>query len=344
VRPLRRSCLLTILTLLALLGAAHAQDLSEIKLFREGVKVITPQGRGMFLIASDAMLDKPHLGVTRAIVVFPGLRRNALQYIGDMLAARIQAGLTADNTLVLAVQFLNEDDTHVQNIPAPLLHWNNAQWESGEDAVGPSAISSYDAIDALLTHLSNNWFYPHLHEVVLAGYGGGGQAVQRYAAVGHRIADLEKSGIGLRFVISEPSSYLYFDDYRPVPGAVSGCENFNTWKYGLRIAPRYVGAAPADAVEAVYIARRVTYLLDAEDDDPNRPDLDRSCAGEAEGPTRVQRGTKYFDHLQARHSSGFQQRLLLVHGAAGSSRKLYTSPCGLDALFATGGCKSSETQ
>lgn len=168
--------------------------------------------------------------------------------------------------------------------------------------------------------------------------------VQRYAAVGHRIAAFEKSGIALRYVVSNPSSYLYFDDDRPVPFTVAGCENFNTWKYGLRVAPPYVGAPPAPDVENAYIARKVTYLLDADDEDPNRSDLDKSCAGEAEGPNRLQRGVNYFQHLQSRHSTGFNQRLLLIH-AANSSRRLYASACGMDALFfATGDCKPEKVE
>ncbi len=298
----------------------------------------------MLPVDSDVAIDKAHLGVTRAVIVFAGLRRNAQQYISDVLQARAQAGLSPYNTLVLVPQFLNEDDTHLQNIPAEFLHWRGARWESGEDAVGPIALSSYAAIDALLDYLSNHWFFPNLREVVLAGYGGGGQIVQRYAAVGHRIAAFEKSGIELRYVVSNPSSYLYLDDYRPVPVAVTGCEGFNTWKYGLRIAPSYVGAPPAADVESAYIARKVTYLLDADDEDPDRSDLDKTCAGEAEGPNRLQCGINYFQHLQSRHSTGFNQRLLLVH-AANSSYRLYASACGRDALFfATGSCKPEKAE
>ena len=47
---------------------------------------------------------------------------------------------------------------------------------------------------------------PNLRTVVLAGFSGGGQLVQRYAAVG-RVGDtLANRGIALRYVVGSPSS------------------------------------------------------------------------------------------------------------------------------------------
>ncbi len=45
---------------------------------------------------------------------------------------------------------------------------------------------------------------------VIAGHGMGGDFVQRYAAFGQAPDILEKEGIGVRFIVANPSSYLYF--------------------------------------------------------------------------------------------------------------------------------------
>jgi hypothetical protein len=343
VRLLRQSCLLALLISLALLCPIHAQQKDVVlPVFRDRLKVITTQGTGELLVYSEAELAKPHVGVTKVIVVLPGAHHEALDFMRYVLEARTLAGLSANDAMLIGVQYLNEDDSHIQDIPRDLLRWHGSQWESGAAAMGPSPISSFDAVDAILTRLTNGWFFPNLREIILAGSGGGGQVVHRYAVVGHEIAALEKSGMQLRYVVANPSSYLYFDEQRPVP-ATAGCERLNTWKYGLRIAPPYVGAPPAAKLETAYIGRHVTYLLDADATNPNEPDLDRTCAAEAQGPSRLQRGTNYFKYLQSRHSTGLEQRLAVVPGAH-SLRKLLTSACGMDALFATGGCKPEEAE
>jgi hypothetical protein len=82
----------------------------------------------------------------------------------------------------------------------------------------------------------------------------------------------------------------------------------------------------------------VTYLLGADDDDPNGPDIDKACAAEAQGPTRLRRGVNYFKYLESRHSTGLEHRVFLVPGVAHNARKMFTSTCGIDALFETGAC------
>jgi pimeloyl-ACP methyl ester carboxylesterase len=287
-------------------------------------------------------LSAPHPAITRAIVVFHGLHRNAQAYFHDVEEARKRAGTAGTNTLLIAPQFLNEDDARAHKLPAQILRWRGAKWEGGEPATKPAAISSYDAIDAILARLSDRTLFPNLREIVLAGHSGGGQIVQRYAVVGHQIAAVEKAGIALRYVAANPSSYVYFDDYRPVQGAARGCGEFNTWKYGLRHVPPYMGSVSATEFETAYVSRHVTYLLGTADDDPNGPDIDKACAAEAQGPTRLRRGTNYFGYLQSRHSTGLEHRVLLVPGVAHDARQMFTSTCGIDALFDTGACKAAK--
>ena len=54
-------------------------------------------------------------------------------------------------------------------------------------------------------------------------------------------------------------------------------------------------------MEADYAAADVIYLIGDEDIDPSQKDLDVSCAGEAEGPTRLARGESYYAYLKERH-------------------------------------------
>jgi hypothetical protein len=56
---------------------------------------------------------------------------------------------------------------------------------------------------------------------------GADKIVPRYAAVGHQIAVVETAGIALRYTVANPSSYVYFDESRPVSPAFD-CLGFNT--------------------------------------------------------------------------------------------------------------------
>ena len=95
-------------------------------------------------------------------------------------------------------------------------------------------------VDALLAQLADRSLFPNLKTVVLAGHGGGGQVVQRYAVVGKAVAALSSAGIHLRYVIANPASYLYFSDERPAPFRSADCPDFNHWKYGPVEPPSYV--------------------------------------------------------------------------------------------------------
>ena len=296
---------------------------------------------GQLALDSEADLSTPQSGVTRAIVVFHGLQRNAGGYLHDVEEARSKAGAAGSKTLLLAPQFLDEDDARAYKLPADVLRWHRSTWEAGEPATHPAPISSYDAIDAILARLSDRALFPDLREIVLAGHSGGGQIVQRYAVVGRQIAAVEKADIALRYVVANPSSYVYFNQYRPVTGR---CPEFNNWKYGLQDGPPYVGSPSAAELETTYISRHVTYLLGGDDNDSNCRDIDKFCAAELQGATRLQRGANYFKYLESRHATGLEQRVFLVPGVGHNARAMFTSVCGIDALFETGKCKAARVK
>ena len=310
-------------------------------------RICTAQGSVVepFMMSLD--WSEPQPQITRALIIFHGKGRDVEGYYRTAVEAASQAGSAGDETVFIAPQFLDQEDIRAHRVPADVLRWQHTDWEGGAPALAPAPISSYEVVDSLLARLADRSIFPHLQTVVLAGHSGGGQLVHRYAIVGRAVGTLSRGGVHLRFVVANPSSYVYFSDERPAEGGAlalfqgNACPHFNHWKYGPLDAPTYVTLDADHAwpqMEADYAQRDVIYLLGDADTDPREKDLDVSCSGEAQGATRFARGQAYYAYLHARHSSGWNQHLWVVPGVAHSAHGMFTSTCGVTALFDVGSC------
>jgi len=351
--PARSRRLALALLLLGLSGTAHAAD--ENDPHKQPVKVVADQrltvkgstGTGVLPLYVSGDWTRPEPDVTRAVLVFHGLLRDADVYLKSGETALAEAGDAGHGTLLIVPQFLADMDIRAHGLPADTLRWGRDSWMAGDPAHGPAPVSSFEAIDAILARLADRTLFPNLKTVVVAGHSGGGQVVERYAVVGKGEAALTAKGILVRYVVANPSSYVYFSPDRPLPTGGTGpfagaaaCPAFNDWKYGFGALPPYVAGATVAGLESRFATRDVIYLLGTADTNPNHPALDKSCEGEAEGPYRFARGHAFFAYLQARHPAGLAQRLWEVPGVGHDGAKMLGSACGLAALFDKPGCAS----
>jgi len=309
----------------------------------QGINVTTAKGAGELPLYVSRDWSKPQPDVTRALIIFHGKLRNADVYYAS--GKKAVATAKADKyTIVIAPQFLQAEDANAFHLPPGILRWAGEGWAGGEDAAGPAPISSYTAIDAILARLANRTLFPNLTEVIVGGHSAGGQVVQRYAVVGRGETELTKVGVHVRYVVANPSSYVYFSADRPLANGGFGpyegrkCSGYDKWKYGVNDPPPYVGDISFTTMEATYAKRDVIYLLGDKDIDPNHPVLDKTCMGEAEGAYRLQRGTDYFRYMQMRHPVGLTQQLWIVPGVAHDGDGMFNSTCGLAAIFDQGVC------
>lgn len=324
-------------------GTAVAREKPVAHIASQVYTLHTSFGDASLPLETSADLQGSHPDITRAVIVFHGKGRNVEGYYHALETA----GRRAEHVMLLAPQFLRAEDIEAHRLPSRFLRWHEGTWTEGEPALAPLSLSTFSVIDALLKDLANRENFPNLAMIVLFGHSGGGQLINRYAIVGAAPAALAASGIHVRFVIANPSSYLYFTDDRPRPdGSLAPyrgapCANFNRWRYGPVHAPNYVlDSSPAAwrQREAMYVAADVIYLLGSEDTDPEQRDLDTSCAGEAQGAERLDRGKGYFRYLEDRHTQDFHQQLWLVPGVAHVGSRMVESRCGVAAAFDSGTC------
>jgi pimeloyl-ACP methyl ester carboxylesterase len=306
--------------------------------------VDTPQGHAEFPLYLSKDWSVPQPKVTRAVIVIHGKLRNANVYFHTAEKAQHAAGANTDDALLIAPQFLATLDTQVHSEPADLLRWDDNAWMGGEAAVAPLPVSSYAVLDAIVERLADRKIFPNLQHVIFAGHSGGAQVVQRYAVAARDLGALTREGIDVRYVVSSPSSYAYFDAQRPdvqgkpAPFNAAECASFNQWKYGMDNRPAYLNDRTPAQLEATYVTRRVDYLVGGADDDPKQAALDLSCGAEAQGSQRVARAEGYYGYLLSRHPSGLNQSFHVVPGVGHNGARMLTSECALAAMFGTQGC------
>jgi hypothetical protein len=330
-----------------LAGVAHAEPPPPP--VKEVVSGRLAVGDALLPVSVSQDWSHPLPAVRRAVVIVHGFDRNAADY------ARTVAGLgAAPDVLVVAPQFPASEDIAANTVSQDVLHWQHDRWSSGYPAEGPQPASSFDALDAVLARLGDRTLFPNLANVVLAGFSAGGQLVQRYAIVGKGglAFGAARLAIRMRFVVGSPSSFAYFTAERRLPDGTSGpfpgaasCPGYDDWKYGFAGAlPPYVAAAAGlgiPGIERRYAERDVVYLVGANDNNTDARYLDKACAAEAQGASRLARTQAFFADLAFREGKALSHRLRVVDGAAHNAAKVLGSPCGRAALFGDEDCPAN---
>ena len=288
------------------------------------IRVSGPEGTGLLACHASRPLGDGCRGPV--VVVVHGALRDSDRYLASALDA---ARLAGSDALIVAPQFLADVDRADLGRADGALCWGVEGWKGGYPALGPAPLSSFTAMDSLLGQLAllaepgpdpagpgpdpagpgpdpaepkPDPAEPRPDPaVVVFGNSAGGQFVNRYAAVGRGPDLLAARGLRVRFVISNPSTYLYFDRERPV--AVPDATRVNNWRYGFDGAPGYVDADPGGpggprrSLER-YLGRDVTLVLGALDADGASLLLEVSPAAMAQGANRFDRGLHYDQHVR----------------------------------------------
>ncbi len=233
--------------------------------------------------------------IHRAVLVLHGNQRDAGRYYDHTVASAIAAQRFRD-VIVLAPNFRTREDH-----PAPGEHyWSSQGWKTGDKSRDAGRISSFSVIDELLARVcpTKPELFPNLNTVVIIGHSAGGQFVSRYAAGG---AGCLNSAVEVRYVVMNPSSYLYVDGRRKsavthrFESGAPGCQTYDEYKYGLNDLNAYMQHVGVARLRTQLFTRR-TYYLGGTKDVGTGGSLDTRCEAHMQGPNRLVRFENYRDY------------------------------------------------
>jgi PKD repeat protein len=292
-------------------------------------------------------LSQVNYTVDRAIISLHGGSRNADDYFVYSRDAGTLAGGADATTAIIAPQFLIESDLKVHKLPSSILYWTSNGWKKGNTSQSsnkiprPFTVSAFSVIDRIIERLADAQAFPLITDLVFAGHSAGGQFVNRYAAGGSLAGT--RPGLFFRYVVTNPSSYLYFSPERAEDGTtdvfsvpdVQSCPSYNDYKYGLQDLNSYMTGVGAAEIGQRYRSRSVVTFLGWNDNDPNHSSLATSCPAMFQGEHRRERGEIHFNHVQKEFGAEIldRQRLDYVPGVGHSGRRMFQSNCGLFHLY-----------
>jgi hypothetical protein len=306
------------------------------------------------LIYRTYALDSSNQAITRALIMVHGAGRDADNYYRSVLAAAF-LGDALNDTLIVAPRFASNDGrTCRDTLAANEVNWTcngPDRWSYGGPGKDTGTSTSFDVIDEILRKIARKETFPNLKTIVVAGHSAGGMFVTRYEMTN---VIHEKLGVPISYVVSNPSSYVYFQPTRPTslaypvtaasPGYMPApptqaflpfsdarnCPSFDLWPYGMHNRTGYAARLTDDVMKKQLTARPTTYLLGQLDILP-LGGMDLSCSAMAQGPTRLARGLAFVKY--ANETLGAHHQTVIVPLCGHNARCMFTAEAALPLIF-----------
>ena len=220
--------------------------------------------------------------------------------------------------------------------------WGTSQGFSNNRDV---TISAFDVMDMMLKNMVESKKFPTLREIVILGHSAGGQMVNRYAA-GNAFEERTAApkGITLKYVVTAPSSYIYFSKDRPVKGSLTTFAiptetdaGYNNWGWGMESLYSYHrrNNITAEWMIQQYPKKKVLYLVGSNDNNSKDESLGNGPGSVLQGAHRLARGKLYYNYLRYYFGDEIkgQQYFRVIKGMGHWGRGLMTSPECLKFVF-----------
>ena len=290
-------------------------------------------------VFSNLDLNEDNFGINKVIVVMHGLNRNAYDYYSSIEQITSLLGLQ-NETHIIVPQFLLLEDIEHWSLGPTIPYWqNNTGWITGNQSLSTLQhprdflLSSYTIIDSLLSDVIAR--YSDVEDIIFVGNSAGGQLLNRFA--GGSPATLNEK---IKFIISAPSSFLYFDENRyEYPNSwtqPTGCINYNNYKYGLDELNNYMSVASGDSIIARYHNRNITYLVGGLDYGGTT-----DCQSMVQGQNRLERSLNYYNYLQYYFGEQITNthNIAIINDVSHNYDDIFNSVCGRKTIFGHGHCE-----
>ena len=287
---------------------------------------------------SPSNLSFKNNNIRRLVIVLHGNSRTALTRQNDIVQAADTEGKYLE-TLIISPHFISNQELVDNNLDDYHLYWRDNGWMEGSLSSSSGAypreesFSSFEVVDDIISQiiLGNN--FPNLRQVVLTGFSGGGQFMNRYAS-SNRVHELfEKDyNIDFQYLIASPSSYMYFNEERRVDGSteqfekpnVGNCGLYNNYKYGTNMLNQYMKYYHLDTLINRYKRRKISYGVGSRDNNPNSSSMDDRCQAMFQGDHRLERATIFVNYLKHIYGDlGDNHRLYIAQGVNHNSTTFY---------------------
>lgn len=272
--------------------------------------------------------------VTQAVLVVHGAGKNADGYFDYASDAVTLSGRSLTNVAVIAPQFLEDEDVGPHGINTATHHYWSNGWRGGDYSLNGTT-SSYEVLDYIITRLMDVATFPNLTRITVTGHSAGGQVTGRYCGAGIN----PRAGVLIKYVIANPSSYLYLTQERPVGRSVTNFAiptgvsegTYNNYQYGLRNLNSHMASIGTNQIRTNFADRDIDVIL-GESDTLQDSDLDTSTPATYQGFNRFERGQAWFNHLVRQVGQG-KHDLWTVPGVGHSGGGMYRSVVGRNSLF-----------
>ena len=292
-------------------------------------------------------IDSSNPDILQAIIVVHGVLRNADEYFPHMMEAVEQVGLDP-TTLVIAPQFLIAEDITAFSPGDEVLFWDEESgegWKKGDDSISTeehprtASASSFEVVDRMVEQITLKGYFPNLKDVIVIGHSAGGQFVNRYAA-GTLIGDSLPKYIRLRFIVANPSTFVYFNQERRLPDTTdqfavpeSADADYNDYKYGLDKLNPYMASTGIDTIRSSYPQKDIVYLFGGED--IQEAHLEQTPNAMLQGRHRLERGQVYYHYLK--HYFGEKitetQKIAIIPCVGHDHAAIFKSDAGMKYIF-----------
>lgn len=284
--------------------------------------VSNDQGEGNFHFYANYSIFEEKArweNLDKAIIVIHGASFNPEDYFRYMTTT-LEYLDYSENTVLVAPHFKKTSTTLGD------LYWEGYDYRDGKPSGSNFPISSFEALDFLVSQLADKKFFPALKKIIITGQSSGGRFLHTYAAANR--SETAYGDIQFEYIVSE-SQYFYYPTTERIQEQTnelfepSNCSELSVWPFGFEGVPDYVNMLTKEEFDQRFVNRSITYLLGNGEGSDSSLNI-RDCNAVLSGSSRYIRGENIFQYMNLKFSD-HNHKKVIVEGVSHQGSAIYSS-------------------